>query len=325
VNPYLLGIEIGGTKLQCVLGHPDGRIEHRLRLPVNPTLGADGIRQQLASFLAQQPRPTLTGVGVGFGGPVDHRLGRICCSHQIQGWSNCDLRSWLTHQTDAPVTIENDANTAALGEALLGAGRGLDPVFYVTLGSGVGGGFVCQQQIYHGQTPGEAEIGHLRLDRSGTILEDRCSGWAVNRRILQTVATHPNSPLARLTAQSPGHEARHLSTALAQNDPLARQLLDELADDLAFALSHLTHLLHPQVVILGGGLSKVGSPLLTSISQRLPRYLMTAFHPGPKITLAALGEDAVPTGALLLAAAAANANTPHRSCPTAASTSHLST
>ena len=79
--------------------------------------------------------------------------------------------------------MENDANTAALAEARLGAGKGHNPVFYVTLGSGVGGGLVVEGHIYHGRTPGESEIGHLRLSPGGPIVESVCSGWAVDRRL----------------------------------------------------------------------------------------------------------------------------------------------
>ena len=102
---------------------------------------------------------------------MDWRTGKICCSHQIEGWSDFDLGGWLKKLTGALVFVDNDANVAALGEASHGAGRNANPVFYVTLGSGVGGGLVVDGRIYHGATPGEAEIGHVRLDRAGTILE----------------------------------------------------------------------------------------------------------------------------------------------------------
>src|SRR5437867_2964353 len=85
--------------------------------------------------------------------------------------------------TKIQVTVDNDANIGALGEAVRGAGVGKNPVFYVTLGSGVGGGLVVDGSIYHGATPGEAEIGHVRLDRTGLRVEERCSGWAVDEKI----------------------------------------------------------------------------------------------------------------------------------------------
>ncbi len=240
-------------------------------------------------------------LGVGFGGPVDSATGQICCSHQIEGWSEFPLGEWLRGLTGLPVTVDNDANTAALGEALRGAGVGSNPVFYVTLGSGVGGGLVVDGRIYHGAKPGEAEIGHVRLDKSGLTIEQRCAGWAVDRKIREACQREPRSPLAQLTADADHGEARALAPALAQGDALARRILDEVADDLAFGLSHVTQLMHPEVIVLGGGLSLVGEPLRAAVASALKRYVMEAFAPGPRVALAGLGEDAVPTGALLLA------------------------
>ena len=238
---------------------------------------------------------------MGFGGPVDWKTGRICRSHQIEGWSEFDLGGWLRQLAGAPVVVDNDANVGALGEAMRGAGVGFNPVFYVTLGSGVGGGLVVDGKIYHGAKPGEAEIGHVRLDRDGTIVEARCSGWAVDARIRELKVKEPGGLLARLAGQTVGGEARHLAAAWQQGDAAARRLLQETAEDLAFGLSHVVHLFHPEIIVLGGGLSGVGEPLRASVEGALRSFVMEAFAPGPRIALAALGEDAVPVGALELA------------------------
>ena len=111
--------------------------------------------------------------------------------------------------------------------------------------------------------------------------------------------------LAQLCGGMNGGEARHLAAAFKEGDSLANQIIEEIAGDLAFALSHVVHLCHPEVIIMGGGLSLVGEPLRAAIASALPRFVMHAFHPVPAISLAALGEDAVPTGALLLAKLAA--------------------
>jgi glucokinase len=297
-----LGIEIGGTKLQLVAGDDAARITARVRLTVDKSQGGAGIREQIQHALPNlMTQASPAAIGVGFGGPVDSATGRICCSHQIEGWSEFPLGDWLSGLTNRPVRVDNDANTAALGEAQAGAGRGHNPVFYVTLGSGVGGGLVVDGRIYHGAKPGEAEIGHVRLDRSGVIVEERCSGWAVDRKIRVACDREPQSALATLTAGMDSGQARALAPALAQGDALAAQILTEVADDLAFGLSHVTQLLHPEVIVLGGGLSLLGEPLRTAVAAALPRYVMEAFAPGPRVVLAGLGEDAVPVGALLLA------------------------
>src|SRR5437667_6682644 len=140
MQPGFLGIEIGGTKLQIVCGD-DERILKRWRFEVEPSKGAEGIRRQIEGTIADvSPASQPAAVAVGFGGPVDWRTGRICRSHQIEGWSDFDLGDWLRSRTGIPVLVENDSNAAALGEAVRGAGRGFNPVFYFNMGSGVGGG-----------------------------------------------------------------------------------------------------------------------------------------------------------------------------------------
>jgi len=303
-SPSLLGIEIGGTKLQLVRGDAAGRIHAHRRLTVVPAHGAEGIQRQI-----EQTIPALTAghkiaaVGVGFGGPVDWRTGKINRSHQLAGWSGFALADWLRALTGAEVFVDNDANVAALGEALCGAGVGLNPVGYVTLGSGVGGGLVTEGRIYHAATPGEAEIGHLRLDRSGTTVESRCAGWAVDARIRDLNRKEPAGRLARLAGNEAHGEARHLAAALGQGDAAAGRILRDVAEDLALGLSHVTHLFHPQVIILGGGLSGVGEPLRAAVAAALAGFTMQAFQPGPEIRLTALGEEVVPVGALRLAGA----------------------
>jgi glucokinase len=297
-----LGIEIGGTKLQVVAGDAQGKLLARKRRTVERSSGAAGIQRNIAQALAELARDFAPqAIGVGFGGPVDWRTGRIARSHQIEGWSSFDLRGWLEPLTGARVTVDNDANVAALGEALHGAGVGANPVFYVTLGSGVGGGLVVDGAIYHGATPGESEIGHVRLDRQGTIVESRCSGWAVDLRLRQAAKEHPDSALARRLGGVTGGEARHLAEALADGDEAARRILNETAADLVFGLSHVVHLFHPEMIVLGGGLSAVGEPLRAVVESALRELLMEVFRPGPQIRLSALGEDAVPVGALALA------------------------
>jgi glucokinase len=300
-----IGIEIGGTKIQIVAGNADGTFLERHRLAADRARGGAGIRDQIASVVpGLMARHSVASVGVGFGGPVDPKTGQICCSHQVPGWHDFPLGDWVRDLTGVPVAVENDANVAALGEALRGAGRGFGCVFWINMGSGVGGGMVVDGRLYHGARPGEAEIGHLRLDRSGRIVEDACSGWAVDRRIRAAVVGQEGFLVRAVVSQSSeGGESRHLRSAIDAGDPLARKILGDVADDLAFALSHAVHLFHPEIIVVGGGLSLVGEPLRAAMAEALPAYLMEAFRPGPQVALAGLGEDSVPIGALALASA----------------------
>ena len=174
-----LGIEIGGTKLQIVLADGELKIVRRHRLTVDRAQGGAGIRRQIEAVLPEMLLDTeLLAVGIGFGGPVDWRTGRICLSHQIAGWSEFDLAGWLSQLARAPVFVDNDANVAALGEAaqVRNAEFGVrseegksNPLFYVTLGSGVGGGLVVDGCIYHGRHRVKRRLGMSGLIARGRL------------------------------------------------------------------------------------------------------------------------------------------------------------
>ena len=140
-----IGIEIGGTKIQIVAGSADGTFLERHRLAADRARGGAGIREQIAAVVpGLMARHRIASVGVGFGGPVDPKTGQICCSHQVPGWHDFPLGDWVRELTGVPVAVENDANVAALGEALRGAGQGFGCVFWINMGSGVGGGMVVK-------------------------------------------------------------------------------------------------------------------------------------------------------------------------------------
>lgn len=307
-----LGIEIGGTKLQAFTSIGNGQPGQRFRYAIDPKLGATGILNQLDSILAQLDTIP-SAIGVGFGGPVDWQTGCIATSHQVGGWSGFDLAGWFRERAaGATIRIENDANVAALAEARQGVATGFKNVFYVTLGSGVGGGMVQNGQIYHGATPGEAEIGHLWLvppgdESPGQTIEQTVSGWAVDQQIRTLLPQLPADSALKTLVQNAyaagetSGEARFLHPAYEASDPVARMLIEQIGSVLALGLSHVVHLFHPDAIVLGGGLSLIGEPLRAAVRQALPRFIMPAFQPAPLLLLAKLGEDAVPAGALLLA------------------------
>lgn len=298
-----IGIEIGGTKLQLVIGEASGIIVQQMRYVVDPNEGAAGIRAKIIDCFDKwgAQLDNVAAIGVGFGGPVDWETGAIRVSHQVPGWSDFNLRAWLEEITNKPVRIDNDANVAALGEAIHGAGKSHGKLFYMTIGSGIGGGMVLNGEIYHGKSPGELEIGHIRLDKNGTTLESECSGWAVNRKVRNYINSNPGTVLSQLALNGNAPEASLLGSALGKQDHAALEILKEIADNVAFALSHLVHLFHPEVIVIGGGLSLLGEHLRLPVTSALPGYLMESFLPPPIVQISELGEHVVPIGAMELA------------------------
>src|SRR3954453_15166517 len=202
-KPLLLGIEVGGTKLQLGLGHGDGRLLGLRRVGVDPARGAAGVLEQIAeesqkvAWTIDTTRDRVEAVGIGFGGPVDAGRGVVTTSHQVPGWDGVALADWVRREMGLEtVVLQNDADTAGLSEARFGAGVGRSPLLYVTVGSGVGGGLILDGRIYRGAGLGAMEIGHLRVgpsapeseDAPPATLEQVASGWTIARRARERVA-----------------------------------------------------------------------------------------------------------------------------------------
>ena len=301
------GIEIGGTKLQVVVGDANGNVQWRCRRNVDPAQGAHGILAQIEDAwreLAMEWQPVA--VGIGFGGPVNWQTGCIARSYQVDGWDSFPITDWCERLTGLVTFADNDANVAALGEALCGAGRGCSRVFYVTLGSGMGGGTVLDGRIYHGAFPGESEVGLMPFSPEGETVESHCCGWAVDGMVKEAAQRDAGGALARLTAGMQRGQARVLEEALQQGDADAHVIVQRLTRDLAFALALPAHLFHPDCIVIGGGLSLLGERLRAGVARQLPAYMTEALKPGPDVRLAALAEDTVPVGAVLLAATGIN-------------------
>ncbi len=320
-NRLLLGIEIGGTKLQLGLGHGDGRITAIERRAVVPSRGAEGIRAQItAAFgsLRATAKVSPGAVGVGFGGPVDTDRGVVAKSHQIDGWEDFRLADWLRSTIGVErVSIANDADTAGLAEATFGAGRGLSPVLYVTVGSGIGGGLILNGKIYRGAGAGAMEIGHLWvIDRTdadlGVVtLEHAASGWAIAaaaRAYAERLSAEGRSDWSVLRAcggDSAAITAKDVGDAAKDGDREAQLLLEKAVHAMAHGLAQAVTLLAPHRIILGGGVSLIGEELwLGPIRRQLEHLVFPPFRGTFDLVGAALGEDVVVHGALALARAA---------------------
>jgi len=311
VRPAYLGIEIGGTKLQLAIGPGDGSISSIERRAIRPEAGAvgilDQIREVFAGLLSRgQARPIA--VGIGFGGPVDTDRGLVVKSHQVQGWDGFPLADWARSTLGINrVALQNDADTAGLGEARFGAGRGCSPVFYVTIGSGIGGGLILDGRIYRGSGLGAAEIGHLWVDELGQpakILESIASGWslgAAGRAVFEDGMKE--GPLESLAGGDRSKvDAKLVALAAEQRDARAITILSTATRALGRSLAHMVTLLAPRRIILGGGVSLLGESLwFGPIRDELERRVFPPYRGTFDVVPALLGEEVVLHGALALA------------------------
>jgi glucokinase len=315
-----LGIEIGGTKLQLGVGRGDGTLLGLWRGAVDVAAGPEGIRRQIATAVPELlagtgiGRAQIDGVGIGFGGPVDDATHTIIKSHQIEGWDNFSLADWISDLLGWAAVLGNDADVAGLAEALFGAGKGLSPIFYITIGSGIGGGLIINGEIHRGCGRGAAEIGHLQVWRPGRggaegwecgALEDYASGWGIGHRARTRLAQGEgkDSELFKLMTANPEEiSGLQVAAAAAQGDAFAMSVLDETRLCLAIAVCHVITLLCPRRIIIGGGVSLMGEHLLFEpLRDLVDRMVFRPFKGLTDIVPAALGEEVVVHGALALA------------------------
>jgi glucokinase len=314
-----LGIEIGGTKLQLAVGPGDGTLAGLWRGKVDVAAGPDGIRGQISEAVpallesSGVERSRLRGVGVGFGGPVDDATHTVIKSHQIVGWDGFPLADWVGELVGLPAVLGNDADVAGLAEALFGAGKGLSPIFYITIGSGIGGGLIINGEIYRGCGRGAAEIGHLLVAKKHSQetvwapIEELASGWAIQNQAYEAASSAVSPSRRPLFLDLAGGQrenitAQHVAHAAATGDEVAQSILDEAWYWLAGAICEVIALLAPRRIVIGGGVSLMGEKLLFEpLRQFVSQRVFQPFADCYDIVPAALGEEVVIHGALALA------------------------
>jgi glucokinase len=312
----VLGLEIGGTKLQAALGKRDGMIVHKRRGAADTSAGAESILSWFDDAVpalmdaAKKDGLAVSAMGAGFGGPVDAAAGTALVSHQVGGWSGFPLRRWFEERFDLPTTIVNDANAAGWAEYCCGAGKGTRTFCYMNIGSGIGGAFVIDGRLHDGQGYGAAEIGHTYVPDftsstpgAADKLEHLCSGWSIEKRVRALRSLAIDSPLARRCGNNPATiTCQMLADAAREGDGVALREIGQVAATLGLALSNVITLIHPERIALGGGVSLMGDILLDPIRKQVDAIVFGPYRERYRVVPCALGEDVVLVGALLLAA-----------------------
>ena len=306
-----IGIEIGGTKTQVGIGASDGSLLPGgiLQRQVIREDGAEGILDNIRSMVDEVLSANdlklsdIHKIGIGFGGPLDSSRGVILQSFQIDGWTNFPLKKWAEQQWGKPVFLENDASTAGFAEYVAGNGRGCSRLFYITIGSGVGGGWIVDGQIDDGQGFGAAEIGHMWVPdpQSGELieLEQICSGWGIGQRA-RLAATNTDTLMKKMTGSVENIDAKIVYQAAEKGDEMACQIMDETCQTLGAAISNMVALLHPERVVIGGGVSLMGTIFWNTLQAEFKSRVMPIFAPQVELVPAKLKEDVVVIGALCL-------------------------
>lgn len=296
-----VGIDLGGTGIKTAAVDEQGQILSIIEVHTPVDQGASGVLDAMAQTArdavaqAQLPWIDVQGVGVGVPGFIDFETGIVEEAVNL-GWEHVDVAGELRDRLHVPIYLDNDANAAAYGESWVGGGQGYREVLCITLGTGVGGGIVLHDRILHGSNGMAGEIGHMIIDANGR----HCN--CGNKGCLETVssatgmvATARDLIAAGETTMMPvleGITTKVLFEYATQGDRLADQVVTLAMDRLALALANVSVVLNPQVIVIGGGVSRAGEVLLDRVQQSFSRYALPRVLKGTTLRLAELGNEA---------------------------------
>jgi glucokinase len=275
-----LAIDIGGSKFTIAVFDGD-RLAVRASYATDRDGGRDWMVERIGRAVQElRHNHRCHRCGIGFGGPVDFGKQRVALSTHVGGWTGFDLPGFVGEASGARVIMDNDANVGALGEAKYGAGRGHDPLLYMTLSTGIGGGIVVGGHVYRGADSWAGEIGHLTVRPDGPeclcgangCLERMCCGLWLERDY--------------------GRSAQDL-----MNDP---EFVRSYVVDLARGLKSAVMLLNPAKIVIGGGIAKAGDALFPPLRAELRRQVTPWSQARLDVVPAQLGDDSVLYGALAL-------------------------
>ncbi len=276
-----LAVDIGGTKFAVALFEGDKMIRRESR-PTDREGARDWMLQQVVGIAREWKRETgFERCGIGFGGPVDFAGQRVAFSTHIGGWNDFKLTAFLADALGVPAIMDNDANAGALGEAVHGAGRDHDPLFYMTLSTGIGGGIFAGSKIWRGADGWAGEIGHVSIRPDGP--ECLCKARGCFERLC----------CGLWLERDYGKPAKEL---LRDPNFIARYVVD-----LALGLKACIMLLNPSRIVIGGGISNAGDALFGPLRAELDRQITDWSGARVDVVPAALGNDSVLYGALALA------------------------
>lgn len=308
MNVYF-GIDIGGTRVKTAVVTAAGEILARTELPTLTEAGFADLVERINGALddsltaARLTRADVRGVGAGIAGFLDVDTGTVIEAVNI-GWSNLPFVDLLERVMKLPVTIENDANVAALGEAWIGAGQGARSVLCATVGTGIGGGIVIEDRLYRGVSGMAGEIGHMVLHREGPLCN--CGHHGCLEVLASATAIVREAKVRRSTGELPADAdilgAADVFQLAAEGHAAAQEVIQTAGEWLGYGLAVAATCLNPDVIVVGGGVSKAGESLMTPIRSAFARYALPLVGKPEDVRLAQLGNDAGVIGAARVAA-----------------------
>ena len=299
MTEYTIGVDLGGTNLRAAAVDRAGNILEKISGSTNFTLGRDVVLDDIVANITELRKTagedSLVGVGIGVPGFIDIKKGVIVGSHNLLGFDGFPVRDELTRRVGRPVILENDANAAALGECWMGAGKEVDDLVLLTLGTGVGGGIISDGRILHGFVGMAGELGHITIIPSGNIC-----GCGNNGCLEKHASATAVESMANLVALGDNLTAKDVYDLAAQGNRNARRVFEQMGYALGLALATLVNIFNFPLYLLSGGVLPAWEFFAPEMMKVIEQRSFTFRHTQTRVEKAILGNQAGLYGAAYL-------------------------
>lgn len=314
---YVVGVDMGGTKILAAIIGSNGQIVSRFKAMTRADKGAGEVINRIAECIfesikkANLDQTQIRAIGIGAPGVIDSKTGVVIYAPNLR-WTNVALKTALENQIKIPVTVDNDVNLGTLGEQALGAGRGVDSLIGIFVGTGIGGGIILNGQLFYGANGTAGEIGHVILKPNGPkcscgnrgCLEALASRTAISRYVQKAITRQgKKSILPELNGGNLDRvRSRALAKAVDRGDKLTAKAIQRAQYYLGVGVATVVGLVNPQVVVLGGGLIEaMEEDFVNGVYDVAAELALPNAMNGVKVVSAKLGDDAGVIGAAVLA------------------------
>jgi len=298
MDPWLVGVDLGGTKIELGLIDPQNKIVDRKKIPTKAEEGPEAAVERMATvvdeFTGYLPvGASIASLGICCPGPLDHEAGILIDPINLPKFHNLPLRQMLSDRLHIPVSMEHDAKAAGLGEFYYGAGRDVDSMVFTVIGTGVGAAIILNGELIRGVKNFAGEVGHATVDRKGEAcacgshgcLETYTSGPWLARRY-QRLLESENQVIedAPITGETVARRAK-------DGDILARQIMNDAGEALGIAVATMAMTLDIELYVFGGSVPKCGDILLEPARKTVPKYSFRTVGPRVRLVASELGDD----------------------------------
>jgi glucokinase-like ROK family protein len=314
---YIVGVDVGATSIDIALADFNNQILERYAEAADVRDEPEALLGRIATLIEQvvdrhfaHPEQILA-IGIGVPGPVNFEDGVLIAPPLMPQWESFSIRDFMRRRfPSASVTVDNDVNVMAIGEATTGAGQGVENFLYIKIGTGIGCGIISHSEIYRGRDGAAGDVGHICIDYNGPIchcgnagcLEIMAAGPAIAMRGREVAESGKSPFLARRLAENHGElTATDVGDAAKAGDRAANEIVNLTGKMIGGMLATLVNFFNPQVIYIGGGVSNIGNRLLSAIHQAVLRRSTSLATRHLRIEFSPLGADAGITGAISLA------------------------